>query len=182
MNADDTREVIFDEAGDTPTMVDRAEEVLRRQHAEYGLYQRGNMIVRIVPALAGHLPAYARVLSGSLVVTRATTTMLIDILTQAINWRRRTNKGEHRIDCPRRVAEMLLSRQGRWSLKRLAGVIHAPTVRPDGSVLMSPGYDEETGLYLDSRVEWPSVDEQPSKAQAQNAIKTLMEPLSEFRS
>ncbi len=41
------------------------------------------------------------------------------------------------------------------------------------------GYDEKTGLYLESEIEWPARPA-PSLAAAQAALKCLMEPFSEF--
>ena len=37
---------------------------------------------------------------------------------------------------------------GRRNLRRLTAIIDAPTLRPDGTIMERPGYDEATGLYL----------------------------------
>ncbi|MFF2640344.1 bifunctional DNA primase/polymerase [Streptomyces niveus] len=39
-----------------------------------------------------------------------------------------------------------------WPLPPLKGIVTSPVIRPDGSLLQSPGYDAETGLYLHPRV------------------------------
>ncbi|NJP42300.1 bifunctional DNA primase/polymerase [Actinacidiphila epipremni] len=39
-----------------------------------------------------------------------------------------------------------------WPLPPLRGVVTSPVVRPDGSLIQSPGYDPATGLYLHPRV------------------------------
>ncbi|MFD7224806.1 bifunctional DNA primase/polymerase [Streptomyces sp. NPDC059892] len=39
-----------------------------------------------------------------------------------------------------------------WPLPVLRGVVTSPVIRPDGSLLESPGYDRQTGLYLEPRV------------------------------
>ncbi|QXE36181.1 hypothetical protein KQY30_19985 [Streptomyces sp. GMY02] len=39
-----------------------------------------------------------------------------------------------------------------WPLPLLRGVVTSPVIRPDGSLLESPGYDRTTGLYLEPRV------------------------------
>ncbi|GAA2985074.1 bifunctional DNA primase/polymerase [Streptomyces fulvorobeus] len=39
-----------------------------------------------------------------------------------------------------------------WPLPLLRGVVTSPVIRPDGSLLESPGYDRATGLYLEPRV------------------------------
>jgi hypothetical protein len=39
-----------------------------------------------------------------------------------------------------------------WPLPPLRGVVTSPVVRPDGSLIQTPGYDQATGLYLHPRV------------------------------
>lgn len=39
-----------------------------------------------------------------------------------------------------------------WPLPKLRGMVTSPVVRPDGSLILQPGYDETTGLYLHPRV------------------------------
>ena len=39
-----------------------------------------------------------------------------------------------------------------WDLPVLRGVVTSPVIRPDGSLLVDPGYDQVTGLYLEPRV------------------------------
>lgn len=39
-----------------------------------------------------------------------------------------------------------------WPLLPLRGIVTSPVVRPDGSLLQAPGYDKDTGLYLQPRV------------------------------
>ena len=47
-------------------------------------------------------------------------------------------------------------------LRPLTGVIGAPVLRRDGTLLTEPGYDQATGLYLASRVHLPEIPERPS--------------------
>ena len=51
-----------------------------------------------------------------------------------------------RVDPPKAVVEMLLAK-GDWRLPPVVGVVSAPTLRPNGSVLSEPGYDPETRLW-----------------------------------
>lgn len=39
-----------------------------------------------------------------------------------------------------------------WPLMPLRGIVTAPVVRPDGSLIQAPGYDKPTGLYMHPRV------------------------------
>ena len=59
------------------------------------------------------------------------------------------------------------------NLRPLIGIAGAPVLRPDGSLLQTPGYDKETGLYLASKVPLSLVPEAPSSAQV-NAARDFM--------
>ncbi|MDG9705562.1 bifunctional DNA primase/polymerase [Streptomyces sp. DH37] len=39
-----------------------------------------------------------------------------------------------------------------WPLPPLRGIVTSPVIRPDGTLLQAPGYDQATGLYLQPRV------------------------------
>lgn len=39
-----------------------------------------------------------------------------------------------------------------WPLLQLRGIVTAPVVRPDGTIVQAPGYDRATGLYMHPRV------------------------------
>ena len=36
---------------------------------------------------------------------------------------------------------------GRWKFPGLEGITEVPVLRPDGTILLQPGYDRSTGLY-----------------------------------
>lgn len=65
-------------------------------------------------------------------------------------------------------------------LKELKAVVSAPTLRSDGTVLFSKGYDERTGLLLNTDDVLVPVPEHPTEAEAKKALRTLMEPFDEF--
>ncbi len=52
-----------------------------------------------------------------------------------------------RLDPPLPIVKQVLKKGGQ-GLRKLKGVVTAPTMRGDGSLLTAPGYDEATGLYL----------------------------------
>ena len=66
-------------------------------------------------------------------------------------------------------------------LPSLTGVIEAPTVRPDGSLLTTPGYDPATGLLFDpGDTRFPAIPEKPSRADAEAALEMLKRPFVAF--
>ncbi len=68
------------------------------------------------------------------------------------------------------------------NLRVLRGVVHAPVLRPDGSLLEKPGYDKATGLlYLpDPSVNIPLVPENPTTEDVVKAVKLLDYMLAGF--
>ncbi len=65
-------------------------------------------------------------------------------------------------------------------VKPLAGVIHSPTIRSDGSILQSVGYDEETGLIYRSTIQFPAIPDSPTKEEALQAFKMLSDVVRDF--
>jgi hypothetical protein len=82
---------------------------------------------------------------------------------------------------PGRVTNELVAR-GEWpGVRDLVGVTETPTLRPDGSVCQSPGYDPETGYLYTPSEDFPCVPEAPTQAEARAALKLLLEPFCDFR-
>jgi hypothetical protein len=73
------------------------------------------------------------------------------------------------------VLAAVLARRSWPGLPPLRGMIGAPVLRPDGTLLQTPGYDPATRLYLASTVDLPPVPEQPSPAQVSAARGFLLD-------
>ena len=71
--------------------------------------------------------------------------------------------------------------RGQWSgIRSLAGVVTAPVLRPDGSVLNVAGYDSQTGLLFDPQgVTFPII-ERPSHGDAIRAADSLLDLVADF--
>lgn len=78
------------------------------------------------------------------------------------------------------VRDVLTVRE--WSFPPLTGIITAPTIRPDGSVLSAPGYDAATGLHHQpaAGLSVPCVPAAPSRSEVDVALNWLREPLVDF--
>jgi putative DNA primase/helicase len=81
---------------------------------------------------------------------------------------------------PKEVAELMLARAGYWPFPQIVGIITAPTLRPDGSLLDSPGYDPATRLYLAGPPILPPISERPSREEAMASLAGLDALLDEF--
>lgn len=171
----DGRTVIPVREGALHVTATRAEEALLAAGAPF--YVRNGIvrpIVDVVPTFRNRTTKVARLkaVDGD---------MMVDHLSRAVAFTRSKGKaGEIATDPPRPVAMTILSRDGEWKFPRLAGVITTPTLRPDGTILAGPGYDEATQLLLLQPPTLPSMPVAPTKDDAADALKKLDELLDEF--
>ena len=78
------------------------------------------------------------------------------------------------------LASGVLARKTYRGIRRLRGVIEAPMLRADGTVLAAPGYDAATGLLLLWQGAPIEVPEQPTQDDARAAFDTLANLFAEF--
>ncbi len=181
--ADDSRPEILILPGCGPDLVDAAEAALLGDAPRLGIFQRGGEIVRVT-RLGG--PSDERGLrrpGGNVQLAPVSTLNLLETFDRLIFWQRPARKdgeGPRPADCPPKIAATYLARVGEWQLPPLVGVVEAPIVRGDGSILNAPGYDEASGLYLFTPEQWPPIPDTPTRADAESALRTLLEPFSEF--
>ncbi len=60
-------------------------------------------------------------------------------------------------------------------LRPLAGIVGAPVLRRNGTLLQEPGYDPATGLYLASKVQLDPVPEAPTASQVEEARTFILD-------
>lgn len=164
-------------AGNLHRIVDEAEQVLVKSAC--GIYQRGSYLVR--PGVL-KVDVDQRGIA-SLRITDVLEMTLVEMLTRHADWEKFEGRSREwiRIDAPNKVAKTYIQRNGRWQLQVLKGLLDAPTLRSDGSILDHPGYDATTGLLYDARgLIFPAIKREPSKAQAELALATLNDLLGTF--
>ena len=66
------------------------------------------------------------------------------------------------------------------SVRPLNGIVRSPTLRPDGSVLQTTGYDHETRLLYVPDGDYPRVPEAPTLADANRAANELLATVCDF--
>jgi hypothetical protein len=62
----------------------------------------------------------------------------------------------------------------------LESVIEAPTLRPDGTILDTPVWDEATGLLYEPNATYPPIPQAPSRGDAEAAAAILLDLVAEF--
>jgi hypothetical protein len=120
---------------------------------------------------------------GAVTLHQISAPWLVVELTKAITWLRWEGRKDDwkPVDCPSKVATGYLAQAGNWQVPRLKGIIEAPTLRRDGSVLANPGYDQATGLLFDPQgAEFPVVPNEPSMEDAKEALAKLKGVIAGF--
>ena len=84
-------------------------------------------------------------------------------------------------DPPSKVAKDILAK-GSWAFPPIVGIVEAPVLRPDGSIMMEQGYDQQTGLYYFPApgFEMDTIPDKPSKEQVDKAQELLLEVIQDF--
>lgn len=175
--AHDPRPVIEIRAGEMPEVVDGAEAHLLRER--HDIFQHGTRLVRVgswdSPQGLVDRP------TGAGVLLDITPGWLADAMGRVIRWKRWDARAKEMrpTDCPMRVANTLLERSGAWRFPVLIGFCDAPTLDLRGRVVSAPGYDAQSGLYLERPVRIDPIGELV-REDAERAAEILHEALSTF--
>ena len=175
---DDPRPTIQIIPGEIEVIVDKAEAALIA--AGRPLYQRDGRIVFVGDAIA--LTASGKKITVQRIAERGDYALVEDLAASAhfVRYDARA-RAEVPVDPPASIARTLRQRVGRLKLPILTGIINAPTLRADGSILSMPGYDQATGLLFDPQgVEFPAVPDRPSRDDALAALAALEDLISTF--
>jgi hypothetical protein len=85
-----------------------------------------------------------------------------------------------RRDCPEKIAMRIMAARGSWGLPKLTGLVGFPVMRPDGTVIQKPGFDELTGLlYLNDCIDAP-IPHALDKTALAEALRRIWEPFALF--
>lgn len=180
---DETDDAIQIRDGNQAELVDACEAVLARDGIplDHKTFQRGGALVRVarVPAFDEAGGVYRP--KGSAVVQPVSPAFVLDGLSRYARFKKhdRRTKVWRSANPPRQVADLILARRGLWNFPVLRGVFSCPTLRPDGSLLLQPGYDGATGYFLahDLKVEVP---DHPSPEQARESLLAVDKLLDGF--
>jgi putative DNA primase/helicase len=147
--------------------------------AKVPFYERDRKIVHVAPAKAKNSNGETFEVPTIMPVTPA---ILDRALGQSATWKRVDVRSREMsaIDPPKPVVQQIIDMVGEWPFPPLRGIIQCPTLRRDGSLLASNGYDEVTGLVLFNSLEFPAIAYAPSENDALRALSLLTALLTEF--
>ena len=148
----------------------------RSPRSKLEVYQRAGCIVRCGTAKGKNHDGETVIFDR---IDRHNVSSLRTVMAQAISF---LATGKTALPChpPREYARLLLDHPEK-EYPILHGLISAPTLRANGSVLDRPGYDEQTGLFFDNRgVDFGAIPASPTKDGALAALQELIEPIAKF--
>lgn len=175
----DLRPRILVRAGHTPEEVDLAEAALLE--AKLGIYQRGENLVRVVRLPQSIGDDGIKRSGGVLLINELTQPWLKEKFAIAALWLKPGEETDIPINPPGGHVSALLARVGEWKAPVLHGVVSSPTMRKDGTILQTPGYDSSSGLLFEPNgVVFPVVPDAPTREDALRARDVLFAPFRDF--
>ncbi len=182
---DERRKIILIR-GELPTAIDEAVAALATHAKRMLVFQRADILVRIIASPRGFsIDPISR--SGPQLRVRARDAhAMADLLDRVARFvvlvQTEAGWGEETIDCPLELARKLLSRQQWPDVPVLTAIVETPTMLADGRILDRDGYDDETGIFVAlNGLTIPTIPEQPTDAEARSALAVLLDLLREFR-
>jgi hypothetical protein len=145
-----------------------------------GIYQRAGQLVHIVEDATPCRSVDVAV--GSLRIRALAAPALRERIAENVNLVRESNDKLERVRPPGWLVSAILHR-GEWPadhIPPLSGIIRSPMLRPDYSVIQTPGFDRATGLYYKPDGEFPAVPDAPTLANAREAAGALLEAVCDF--
>lgn len=97
------------------------------------------------------------------------------LLSKAAEWRKPVRKKWNAVTPPKWATAAVATAEAWPGARKLTGILETPTVRPDGTILNTPGYDEQTGLFYRPVGEVDAVPENPTKEEVKTALDGLLE-------
>ena len=108
--------------------------------------------------------------------------MLINRLARVADFYKKSVNGQKTpCDPPLKVAKDILA-LGSWPYPPIVGIVEAPILRPDGSIMMTQGYDEQTSLYYYPApgFEMEAIAESPTQKQIMESRELLLNTIMDF--
>ncbi len=166
----DSRPEVRLTAGNITSAVDEVEALLMTCG---GIYQRANEIVTVCDAPM--ITSTQETITGQRIVEIGDFALAEKISSVACTTRMDARANQWiNIDPTKNLVGTLRERVGKFRLPILTGVINTPTIRPDGTLLATPGYDVTTGLVYDPRgTTFPEIPLRPTRQQAEDALALL---------
>jgi len=150
-----------------------ATEAVAALSTRLDVFQRGGMLVHIIRD--SKPPKGLRRDERCVRILELPQPRLREMLASSASWLRFTDDEPKVVHPPQWAVNAVMSR-GQWlNVQTLVSIAESPIVLADGSVIESPGYHHDTGIFYIPSCDFPGVPAKPSR---DNAIKAREELLS----
>lgn len=176
------------EGGDADADSDEAEPHPAEPFQIHVTDRRNELCDQTLDALATHPDVYSRggklvrvaKLDGRLSAILIKPQALVDVASQVARFYVPVKEGHKPRPLTRDEAESILERREHGQVRALRGIVHTPTLLPDGRLISDPGYDTASGLLYAPLKRWPDLRKEPTADDADAAMRRLAELFSEF--
>lgn len=162
-------------------VIDQAVEALA---ADPTIYQRCNKLVTVLRDASKRKRLDPTRPAGTPQIAPLPAPRLRERMTKFARWckRLKTRAGTEIISShPTEWAVAGVACRGEWpAIRNIEGVIEAPTIRADGSILDEPGWDAETSLVYEPNCVFPAIPKNPGLEDAKGAAGRLLALVSDF--
>ena len=153
--------------------------------AEPNVFQRLNELVTVLREPEREKPLLIYRPCGSPRIAPLPAPRLRDLMTKAAAWKKASRDRNGDVDNvpahPPDWAVKGLAARGNWSeIRPIEGIIEAPVLRTDGTVIDRRGYDASTNLLYEPNGKFPPIPANPTREDARYAAEVLLDLVSDF--
>jgi hypothetical protein len=165
------------------------DEAIRALARDLDLYRRGANLVTIATEEEDQLrltgkTALREVAGSPRIVTLSDPNVGCHLTRNALFYRMKLDRDGNWIGVDVHPPDWLIaavaSHQHWPGIRPLLGVAECPFPRPDGSIVATPGYDPETGIFLRPSIDFPAVPDEPTRDDARAAWCRIRAILDQF--
>lgn len=163
---------------------DEAIQALSNPQAAPEVFQRGNVLVRMLRSPKAGKQSHLDRPEGTPRIAAMPNAFVCELLTRVAQFVKVafTKEGEKLIPAhpPERTVAAVVARGHYPAMRSLEAVVETPTLRPDGTLLDVPGWDDETGLLYEPNADFSPIPPTPTRIQALVAADHLLDLVSNF--
>jgi hypothetical protein len=167
---------------DITTTVDACIDVLNKPHLP--VFQRDGLLVTIKSSKRPPKHGLRQDDIERMRIVEAHHKLLQELATQEARWGvpsyyKRGRQYYKPGGCPEAIIKHMGART-KLPFPVLAGIVTVPTLRHDGSIIITPGYDPSTGVYYAPSQTYPDIPESPTIEDARASFDVLADVFSDF--
>ncbi|MEO6574654.1 MAG: hypothetical protein ABIP89_12495 [Polyangiaceae bacterium] len=172
-------------------LADNVDSACKAMRVDRNVYHRNAELVHIVRATPEDAAASSvtvdgqtrvRIVEGTPSVHPVAVSTLRERLTRVAVFKKYSAKGKGwKSEIPTNDIVSALHTRRQWpGIRELAGIIETPSMRPDGALIVEPGYDRSTKFLYSPTLAFPPVPDAPTQAEAAVALRELVDVFSDF--